>query len=114
MAKEPVVVDLALVDRSGGAGALWSLPHGGDLDANLVRLASGQAIGAHVNSEVDVLVVGVAGLGTVDVDGAVHDLRPSRVVLVPKETRRSITAGDGELLYLTVHRTRGGLQIGGR
>ena len=108
---EPVVVDLDRVDRSGGAGALWSLPHGGDLDANLVRLAPGEAIGAHVNNEVDVLVVGVAGSGTVDIDGATHDLRPSVVVLVPKGLRRGITAGDVELRYLTVHRARAGLQI---
>src|SRR3954471_21701055 len=114
MPTEPVVADLDLVDRSGGAGALWSLPHGGDLDANLVRLGPGEAIGAHVNTEVDVLVVGIAGLGTVDVDGAVHDLRPSRVVLVPKDRQRAITAGDGELLYLTVHRARGRLQISDR
>src|SRR3954471_10105138 len=106
MPTEPVVADLDLVDRSGGAGALWSLPHGGDLDANLVRLGPGEAIGAHVNSEGDVLVVGVGGAGTVDIDGATHDLRPSVVVLVPKGASRSITAGDGELLYLTVHRAR--------
>jgi mannose-6-phosphate isomerase-like protein (cupin superfamily) len=108
---EPVIVDLDRVDRSGGAGAVWSLPHGGDLDANLVRLGPGEAIGAHVNSEVDVLVVVVGGSGTVDIDGAIDDLRPSVVVLVPKGASRSITAGDGELVYLSAHRARGGLQI---
>ena len=114
MPMEPVIVALDRVDRSGGAGAVWSLPHGGDLDANLVRLGPGEGIGAHVNSEVDVLVVGVGGSGTVDIDGATHELRPSVVVLVPKATSRSITAVGGELLYLSVHRARGGLQIGTR
>ena len=37
----PVVADLGSVDLSGGSGAVWSLPHDGDLDANLVHGESG-------------------------------------------------------------------------
>jgi hypothetical protein len=34
----PLVVDLGSIETRGGSGAVWSLPHGGDLDGNLVRL----------------------------------------------------------------------------
>src|SRR5437879_3087195 len=111
MTSGAVVVDLDQVAAAGTVGAAWSLPHGGDLDANVVRLDAAGGIGEHVNNEVDVLVVGVSGQGSVSVDGADHPLHALRAVLVPKGSNRSITAGDGELIYLTVHRSRGGLQI---
>ena len=56
-------------DRSGcathqwGDGVVWSLPHGGDLDANLVRLGPDAAIGEHRNDEVDVLIYVQSGSG---------------------------------------------------
>lgn len=36
-----IVVDLGATDTRGRDGVVWSLPHGGDLDANLVRLGGG-------------------------------------------------------------------------
>jgi quercetin dioxygenase-like cupin family protein len=108
-------VDLAGIDRSGSDGAVWSLPHDGDLDANLVKLGAGAGIGAHRNDEVDVLLVGVAGEGVVTVDGAEHPLRVNTLLLVRKGTQRGIAAATGaELVYLSVHRARAtGLQIRG-
>ena len=41
---------------SGSGGAVWSLPHGGDLNANLVRLDASGRIGEHINDDVDVLL----------------------------------------------------------
>lgn len=105
--------DLNAVDRAGADGALWSLPHGGDLDANLVRLSAGARVESHVNDAVDVLVVAVEGGGVVTVDGAPHELRPGRLVLVPKGCARSIAAtADSDVVYLTVHRSRPLLGIG--
>jgi quercetin dioxygenase-like cupin family protein len=105
-------VDLLAVDRRGAVGVVWSLPRGGDLDANLVHLAAGAELGAHVNKEVDVLLIGVNGAGSVTVDNARYELRAGTIVAVPKDTRRHIAAeATCELLDLTVHLARPGLRI---
>ena len=96
----------------GVGGVVWKLPHEGDLDGNLVRLAAGRAIDAHVNAEVDVLVIVRAGGGVLVVDDAEHPLTASTLALVPRGTRRSITAGDDGITYFSIHRRRGGLNIG--
>jgi quercetin dioxygenase-like cupin family protein len=104
--------DLLAVDRRGADGVVWSLARGGDLDANLVHLAAGAAVGAHVTEEVDVLLIGVSGAGSVTVDNAQHELRAGTIVAVPKDTRRHVAADAAtELLYLTVHLARPGLHI---
>lgn len=109
------VVDLsALLSAEGADGALWSLPHGGDLDANLVRLSAGAGIGEHRNDEVDVLMSVLAGRGSLVLDGVDHELAAGRVALVPRGGVRSVQAGDDGLVYLSVHRCRGGLSIGSR
>jgi quercetin dioxygenase-like cupin family protein len=97
---------------AGDGGAVWSLPHGGDLDANLVRLQPSQRIDEHGNDVVDVLMVVRAGYGELVVDGVRHQLATASVALVPKGSRRTITAGADGLTYLTVHRRRGPLTIG--
>jgi quercetin dioxygenase-like cupin family protein len=112
---QPTVVNLLTVDVDGSDGAVWSLARGGDLDANLVHLGPSGVIGAHVNEEVDVLVVGIAGLGSVSIDSVHHELQPGTVVAVPKRSDRAIAAApDSDVVYLTVHRARPGLRIARR
>ena len=94
-------------------GAIWTLEGSGDLNANLVRFDAGAGVEQHVNDEVDVLFVGISGSGTVEVDGEGFALGPGRLVFVRKGTRRSTQAAVGGLAYLTVHRRRGPLRIGG-
>ena len=113
---EPVTVDTTGVsipigpDTSGGVG--WAFA-GEDLNANVVVLGVGAAIAEHRNTEVDVLVVVLAGSGTLTVDGVAHQLRRGVVAHLPKGTNRRVhAAGDG-LRYLTVHRRRPGLTIAG-
>jgi mannose-6-phosphate isomerase-like protein (cupin superfamily) len=108
-----VVVDLGAIDVDGASGAVWSLPHGGDLDANIVHLHPTDAIGEHANDEVDVLIVVLAGNGTVSIDGTSHALRPGIAALVPRAAVRAITPGVGGVTYLSVHRRRGALRISG-
>lgn len=55
-----VSIDTADVDPRGASGGPWSLPRSGDLDANAVLLQRGASVGAHVNREVDVLIIGGA------------------------------------------------------
>ena len=105
----PVIAELA--DVKGVGGAVWSLPHGGDLDANLVRLAPGSGIGEHVNSEVDVLMVIRDGDGELTVDGTVHALVPSSVALVRRGSNRAVRAGGRGVEYLSIHPRRGPLTI---
>ena len=106
------LVDLAAVDGDGGA--VWSLPHGGDLDVNLVRLAPGETIGEHVNHDVDVLIVIREGDGELSVDGVVHGLTDSVLACVARGASRSLRAGEHGLAYLSVHRPRPALGIRSR
>ena len=104
------VVDLGSA-LLGSGGAIWSLPHGGDLDANLVRLDPGAEIGTHVNDEVDVLVFVQSGSGVLIVNEQSRHLGPDHLALISKGSQRSIVAGDSGISYLSVHRRRGPLDI---
>lgn len=105
-------VALDAVDRGGADGALWSLPHDGDLDANLVKLSPGAEVAAHSNTEVDVILVVLAGGGTLTIDGEAVILGPHHLVRIRKGTHRHLEAGPDGLVHLTVHRARQGLRIG--
>ena len=109
-----VVVDLGATDTSGHDGVVWSLPHGGDLDANLVHLDAGGVIGAHVNSEVDVAMSVMSGNGTLIVDEINHDLSVDVFALIPRGVRREVRAGSEGITYLSIHRRRNPLTIGVR
>jgi quercetin dioxygenase-like cupin family protein len=106
-------LDLAQVVRDGG-GAVWSLPHDGDLDANVIHLAGGATIGQHVNDELDVFVIVWDGSGEIAIDDRTFRLRPGVATLVPKGTSRLIRADSDGMSYLTVHRRRGPLTVGRR
>jgi hypothetical protein len=79
---QPTVVDLAALAAAGGRGPLWT-HQSADLNVNLIALEAPRELAASVNAEVDVLLVGIAGAGTVEVAGC--------------------------FIYLTCHRRRGGL-----
>lgn len=106
-----VVADLGSLSPGGGPGAVWSLPHGGDLDANLVRLRDGDVIDTHVNDDVDVLIYVQSGGGELTVDDDEHRLRSDVLVLIPRGARRRIVAGSSGMYYLSVHRRRSPLTI---
>lgn len=107
---QPIVADLGRV-RCVGDGAQWSLPHRGELDANLVTLQPGHSIDEHVNDLVDVLMFVQSGSGEVTIDGTRHAAGTDHLVLVPRGASRSITAGDAGITYLSVHRLRDPLTI---
>ena len=107
-----LVVEPDVEAAHGVGGVVWKLPHDGDLDGNLVRLAPGRSIDEHVNRDVDVLVVVRAGDGELTVDGEPHALTLTTLALIPRGTRRSITAGHDGITYLSIHRRRDGLSIG--
>lgn len=102
-------VDLmALAGGNDRAGVIWS---GGEteLNINLVRFDGGDGVSAHVNEEVEILLVGIAGAGSVEVDGRSHRLAPGIALVIPRGARRATLAGAEGLAYLTCHRRRAGL-----
>ena len=112
-AGEGAVVDLAALARGRTeTGAVWAYG-GADLNANLVLLEEGAGISGHVNGEVDVLLVGIAGAGFVDVDGRRLTLAAGQALIVPKGARRAIDAVRGQFAYLTCHRRRTPLRPAG-
>jgi quercetin dioxygenase-like cupin family protein len=106
------VADLAAVvgraAAGGMAGAVWSLASA-DLNLNLVRFPRGDGVAAHVNDELDVAGVVLAGEGVLELEGREEPLRAGTLFFVPKGARRAIRATGAELAYLSFHRRRPGL-----
>ena len=109
-------MDLGEIAAGAGekSGAVWILEESEDLNANLIRFASGSGVGEHVNEDVDVILLGVAGLGLVTVGEEEHRLSVGDLVFIPKSERRSVRSSSDEFAYLSVHRRRGLVQISRR
>ncbi len=105
------IARLGELSDEAGSGAIWSLPHGGDLDANIVRVAAGEAIDEHVNDEVDVLVMVWSGVGDLTAGDESIAIEPGVVLSIPQGLSRAIYAGSRDLVYLSVHRRRGPMGI---
>ena len=100
--------EAAATPRRGGP--VWG-EASDDLNATLLEWSAGTGPPAHVNDERDVLVFVVDGSAELDVDGEQRDLVAGEAGIVPKGTRRRITAGRGGVRYLSVHLRRPPLQI---
>ncbi len=101
----------SLIDIARAAaqtGPAWS-ESTEDLNVNLVVLKPGHPIGEHINSDFDVLLVGIDGSGHVTIDGHQRNITPGCAVVVPKGTARSISPASLQFAYLTCHRRRKGL-----
>ena len=88
-----------------GPGATWSVASA-DLNATLVAWPPGEGVAAHRNDERDVLLVVLAGAGTVTVDGRPSDVAAPAAVVIPRGTERAIAAGPEGLRYVSAHRRR--------
>lgn len=109
MTPSSFLVDLAAIcDQATASGPQWSF-ESTDLDLTLLRWTGQQQIGPHMNEEVDVLLIGIAGAGEVLVDETVYRLGAGQAVLIAKGTRRSLRCLDEAWSYLSVHRRRRGL-----
>jgi quercetin dioxygenase-like cupin family protein len=106
-------VGIADLGAGEGRGPLWGA-ESEDLNATLLAWPAGESTPEHVNDERDVLVVVVAGGGTIELDGERHELRAPAAAIVAKGVRRRIVAGPDGIRYVTAHRRRGGLQISRR
>src|SRR5436305_2605965 len=105
------VVDLNAAGARTGPGVIWSAPPGRDLNVNLARLPAGESIAEHRNDELDVLIVVLSGEGEITVEGEHHRVSGQQLLLIPAGARRAIGANRFDLVYLSIHRARGPLQI---
>ncbi|MDQ0381796.1 hypothetical protein [Amycolatopsis thermophila] len=102
-----------LATANGADGILWRLREDGrQLDANLVRLPAGERIDTHAEPDLDVLLVVVAGTGTLTTGDGPLELGPGSLAWLAHGQARAIDAGPEGLSYLTVHRRRPGMRIG--
>lgn len=92
-------------------GTVWTLEGSEDLNANLIRFTSG-GVGEHVNEEVDVIMVGIMGLGIVTVGDEERRLSAGKLVFIPRGERRSVRSASEEFAYLSIHRRRGPIRLG--
>lgn len=103
-----IAADLAsLAATATHSGPQWA-HESEDLDVTFLCWEAGRAIEAHINNEVDVVWIGVAGEGVAIVDGVRHALQPGGLLLIPKGCERGIESGSG-VCYLSLHRRRRGL-----
>jgi quercetin dioxygenase-like cupin family protein len=111
---QPQVVDArALAARVRELGAQWSLSGERELEANVVHIPPGDGIGDHA-SGLDVVIVGIAGEGTVTAGAEAWRLQAGVLIFVPRSLVRAIRSGGSGLTYLTIHRRRDdGLAVGG-
>jgi quercetin dioxygenase-like cupin family protein len=94
------------------AGVAWKLPmNRRDLDSNIIRLAPGASIGAHVGPDLDVLLLILDGTGHLTTEVHTIDLHRGALIWLPQRSRRQFTAGPHGLSYLTVHQRRQSLVL---
>lgn len=102
-------VDLPRLVRAATTGETPWIHQSEDLNVNLLVFARDEGVDEHVNGEVDVLLVGIAGEGIVNVDGMRRVLRAGYALLIPKGARRGMRGLSEPFAYLSCHRRRGGL-----
>ncbi|MFE9773270.1 cupin domain-containing protein [Streptomyces sp. NPDC005931] len=94
------------------AGALWRLEEPGrQLDANVVRIPPGRRVDTHREPDLDVVLLVLAGHGTLTAPDGTHPLHRGSLTWLPHGSTRGLAAGDDGMTYLTVHRRRPGLRI---
>jgi quercetin dioxygenase-like cupin family protein len=82
-----------------------------DLNATLLSWPKGHEIAAHVNAEVDVIMVVFAGNGVAETDGVTHELAAGNILVIPKGAERSVRSLSDDFRYLNVHKRRRRLQL---
>jgi len=106
----PVRMDLLEACRAASqSGPQWG-HESEDLDMTLLSWEKGRRIEPHINEEVDVVWIGVAGEGVATINGETHELRPGVALLIPKGCERGVESVSERLSYLSVHRRRRGLR----
>lgn len=91
----------------GPISVLWSLgDRTRDLDADVVRLAPGASVGAHVEEEFGVLLTVLNGTGELRTPDMTWHLAPGALAWLPAGITRCVDAGEEGIVYTTAHRRR--------
>jgi len=100
---------------SGDPGSVWKLdPADRGLDANVIVLPAGDEIQRHTGPELDVLIVVLAGSGTLETATDAVTLEQGGIVWLPPRSQRRFIAGPDGLRYFSVHARKPGLGIRSR
>lgn len=109
-----VLFDTGTLEALGPAstGAVWRLAEPArQLDANIVRIPPDQRVEPHVEPDLDVLLLVVAGGGTLITSDGHSSLSEGSLTWLPHGSTRGLVAGKQGMSYLTVHRRRPGMRI---
>jgi len=90
---------------AAGNGAQWTY-ESDDLDMTLLSWTAGQEVAPHVNTEVDVLVLVLAGSANITVAAHTYRVGAGEMVLIPKGAERAIRCATERVSYLSIHRRR--------
>jgi quercetin dioxygenase-like cupin family protein len=99
----------ALIASATHNGVIWS-QNSEQFNLNLLRFQAGDGIPPHRNDVVDVLIMVLAGMGVIALDGEQRHVGAGSIVLIPRGSEREITATSPQFAYLSCHQRRGGLQ----
>lgn len=102
---------LELFSLSNETGPLWSTETE-DLDCTFVAWNDSEGVVSHINTEVDVVMITVAGTGEVRVGDETIAVSAGQAIVIPKGVQRSVRANSGRLAYLNVHKRRRKLMPG--
>jgi mannose-6-phosphate isomerase-like protein (cupin superfamily) len=83
-----------------------------DLDLTVLTWPEFRGIESHVNREVDVVTLVIAGEGAAVVDGVTYELRLGQILLIPKGSERSLRSLSSDFRYVNIHKRRRRLMPG--
>ena len=99
--------DLSKLDFHG-SGPQWGA-ESEQLNATILSWQKGRGLEAHINHELDVVLVILEGEGEAFIEDEKISLHAGMVVPISKGLVRAITATSERLTYASVHRRRPGL-----
>jgi quercetin dioxygenase-like cupin family protein len=91
-----------------GRGPQWGA-ESEQLNATILSWEKGRGLEAHINHELDVVLVILEGEGEVFIEDEKISLHAGMVVPIAKGLVRAITATTERLTYVSIHRRRPGL-----
>lgn len=103
--RDIVNLEAILEGAIGRTGPIWGVASA-DLNATLLVWKRGDAVQAHINDEVDVVIVVLRGQAALQLDGTSHHLNAGDIAVLPKGLERSMVALSDTLVQVNIHRRR--------
>jgi quercetin dioxygenase-like cupin family protein len=103
-----VIDAAALALNADREGVIWSISSD-QLNVNLIHFAPGHGVEYHINDDVDVLGVVIAGEAILSLPHGEHELHPGSVFYLPRGAPRALQATQQPFAYISCHQRRSGL-----